>query len=473
MKVWFDDFSLAIGDSLRESIDRGLAHSRFGIVILSHRFFAKDWPKKELNGLATLEVAGRKMILPIWHGIGAREVRFHSPMLADRVAVTSDKGLHHVVEKLLSAAGLPAKATSKFRARRGNTTARKSAHKTQKTSIPLDWQSLAIPMVARSTTQGEKPTRGRPTIPDNFLLGARDQWAAFLEECWPEIGRQLLSIRNQKNGTLEYIRTIFQPLSEKQHNSGLAAPFYRESAITASPTLVRKNREQCGKWDAEILQIQTEHEKYQRLCGEAEMALRIADPVDKDAIRDVAAQREQHLRELSNHLRQLKDQRDSLDLAVRNQEAYVFRAELLQFLHSGWAEINPQIVANAVAGLPMMGWRQSLNRCSGMPLNPPRLEYSVFEVIAEIWSHRSKEFEVAPVEFFRTGLLKLSKKWSYPRQFLCDKWRDLRSAIDECWKSTKPPDFIPFELTSIFMRYAKQQKNAAEQILAERDKLQV
>lgn len=38
LKVWYDEFELKIGDSLRRKIDKGLAHSRFGIVVLSQAF---------------------------------------------------------------------------------------------------------------------------------------------------------------------------------------------------------------------------------------------------------------------------------------------------------------------------------------------------------------------------------------------------------------------------------------------------
>jgi len=41
LKVWYDEFELKIGDSLRRKIDKGLAHSRFGIVVLSQAFFKK------------------------------------------------------------------------------------------------------------------------------------------------------------------------------------------------------------------------------------------------------------------------------------------------------------------------------------------------------------------------------------------------------------------------------------------------
>ncbi len=105
LRVWYDEFSLTVGDSLRKKIDQGLANSRFGIVILSRHFFEKHWPEQELNGLATREVGGEKVILPVWHGVGFDEVREYSPTLADRIAVIADRGLPHIVEELLRAMG--------------------------------------------------------------------------------------------------------------------------------------------------------------------------------------------------------------------------------------------------------------------------------------------------------------------------------------------------------------------------------
>jgi hypothetical protein len=105
LRVWYDDFSLRLGDSLRQSIDRGLAHSRFGVVILSAYFFEKHWPQQELNGLATREVNGEKVILPVWHGVGFAEVRSYSVTLADRLAVQTKDGLAYVVQKVMEVVG--------------------------------------------------------------------------------------------------------------------------------------------------------------------------------------------------------------------------------------------------------------------------------------------------------------------------------------------------------------------------------
>jgi hypothetical protein len=86
LRVWYDEFELRIGDSLRRKIDRGLAASRFGVVVLSHSFFAKNWPQYELDGLVTKEMTGEQVILPLWHGITKQEVIEQSPSLADKVA---------------------------------------------------------------------------------------------------------------------------------------------------------------------------------------------------------------------------------------------------------------------------------------------------------------------------------------------------------------------------------------------------
>ncbi len=100
-EIWFDEFTLTIGDSLRRSIDHGLANSRYGIVILSPAFFAKDWPQYELDGLTTRQMSGRKVILPVWHSVGHEAVAQYSPSLADKVAIpTAGKPMSRVVDAL-------------------------------------------------------------------------------------------------------------------------------------------------------------------------------------------------------------------------------------------------------------------------------------------------------------------------------------------------------------------------------------
>lgn len=100
-KVWYDEFELKIGDSLRMKIDQGLSKSRYGIVIVSPSFVKKNWTEYELNGMVAREMNGHKVILPIWHKISKNEVLEFSPSLADKMALnTSIHTIKDIVKSL-------------------------------------------------------------------------------------------------------------------------------------------------------------------------------------------------------------------------------------------------------------------------------------------------------------------------------------------------------------------------------------
>ena len=99
--IWYDELQLKIGDRLRRSLDQGLANSRFGIVVLSPAFFAKNWPEYELDGLIAREVDSRKIILPLWHKVSKDEILTYSPTLADKIALsTTSNTIEELVSKL-------------------------------------------------------------------------------------------------------------------------------------------------------------------------------------------------------------------------------------------------------------------------------------------------------------------------------------------------------------------------------------
>lgn len=96
LRVWYDEFTLRIGDSLRQKIDRGLATSRVGLVVLSPSFISKGWPNYELDGIVSRSISGEQALLPIWHEITKQEVINYSPSLADKVARST--GTHTIGE---------------------------------------------------------------------------------------------------------------------------------------------------------------------------------------------------------------------------------------------------------------------------------------------------------------------------------------------------------------------------------------
>ena len=102
LRVWYDEFVLTVGDSIRRSIDKGLTNSRYGIVVLSPNFFAKGWPQEELDGLATRDYQGPKVILPVWLDVELEEVKRYSLPLAGRYAAKAINGIESVISELLN-----------------------------------------------------------------------------------------------------------------------------------------------------------------------------------------------------------------------------------------------------------------------------------------------------------------------------------------------------------------------------------
>ncbi len=70
-------------------------------MVLSHSFFAKNWPQYELDGLVTREMTGEQVILPLWHWITKSEVIAQSPSLADKVArSTADFTIEEIAREI-------------------------------------------------------------------------------------------------------------------------------------------------------------------------------------------------------------------------------------------------------------------------------------------------------------------------------------------------------------------------------------
>ncbi len=96
VKVWFDEFELKLGDSLSRSIDQGLVHSGFGIVVLSKSFFAKQWTDYELRSLLSRVTGGERILLPVWHNIDREDIMKYSPYLADIKALSTSIGIEEL-----------------------------------------------------------------------------------------------------------------------------------------------------------------------------------------------------------------------------------------------------------------------------------------------------------------------------------------------------------------------------------------
>ncbi|WP_088257822.1 toll/interleukin-1 receptor domain-containing protein [Fimbriiglobus ruber] len=87
--VWYDEFSLKVGDRLRESIEKGLKECKKCILVLSPNFLSNNgWTKTEFNSIFTREILEeQRLILPIWHNVTREAVYAYSPSLLNVVGL--------------------------------------------------------------------------------------------------------------------------------------------------------------------------------------------------------------------------------------------------------------------------------------------------------------------------------------------------------------------------------------------------
>ena len=103
--VWYDEFSLKVGDSLRASIESGLQEAKKCVVVLSPNFLANDgWGKTEFDSVFTREILKREnVILPVWLNVGVHDVYNYRPSLADKIGISANLGAPEVARLLATA----------------------------------------------------------------------------------------------------------------------------------------------------------------------------------------------------------------------------------------------------------------------------------------------------------------------------------------------------------------------------------
>lgn len=157
LKVWLDETELKLGDSLRRSIDNGLSKSRYGLVILSPEFLRKEWPQKELDGLVAREDGTEKVILPIWHNVTRSDIVAYSPLLADKMAAPTSKGLVYVVDQII-------KAVEAIEASSGGSGSEQLTTQNQS----HDFQELIIQLLDRVQEAADSGLPGVTGVPSGF-----------------------------------------------------------------------------------------------------------------------------------------------------------------------------------------------------------------------------------------------------------------------------------------------------------------
>jgi hypothetical protein len=317
--------------------------------------------------------------------------------------------------------------------------------------------------------------RGRPSIADNFLVGTRNAWVSLLEESWPDVGWGLLSIRKRPRSSIQDIQSVLAPLKEKS-NGILASALLRQAAPGATTSeLIRQSRKSLSDLDQTIRRMSSEVNDAIWRCNETTTALeqRLSDQPQRETIENECIQRYVHRIRLQKNFPALEQEAAVAARNLADEEANFCQTQLLKFLTSrGRYVIEPLSLANVLAGLPVMAWRQSYDRCSAMPYtSDPHFSYRLLRAIIEICEKRPAGDLTSLLDFFKTRVSELKKEHSSARDYLRKNWHDFRIAVEECWGGVYSADEFAFAVTRTCIRIVSLSKTPAQRILAEKEEL--
>lgn len=100
VKVWFSEKDVMLGAPLMRAIDKGLAHSRIGVVLVTpallRRLKSEGIADKELSALLV-----RELLVPIVHNTSFEELNNISPLLASRGGLnTTEEPMSDIATKI-------------------------------------------------------------------------------------------------------------------------------------------------------------------------------------------------------------------------------------------------------------------------------------------------------------------------------------------------------------------------------------
>lgn len=290
-----------------------------------------------------------------------------------------------------------------------------------------------------------KARRGRPEeIDPGRLFGAREYLVGLLETTWHEVRSNLRTLKSPND-----VPGALAPWEQRKFHNYVVQTLLRPSDAPARSKALREQRRQLRKINIAIRDSQRSLEKSVDLF---ERAFRI--PAEqytenqRDAICDKIRERAMVLARAGTEYLDLQERQRDMEQHMMDREASFARAELVRFCRSNRYRLTPVSVANALAGLPFISWRQSVKRCKALKRTAVKSQtYEIFEIITRIINSNTRGAALVPhaEKFLREtrtngwdGVAELRKTWYYFS-------RAVRSALDQRMPPKRLPDAIATE----------------------------
>jgi hypothetical protein len=318
----------------------------------------------------------------------------------------------------------------------------------------------------KETGQFEKRPGPHTALADHQILDRREKFVQVFEGLWGEIGWELHKCKKET----DVVRALC-PLNEIAFIRELASVFFHESEGPISAATLRECRAELRRAQQSYRDAEVSKQLALAQLERLDAALAEARPSERRVIKQTQEERQKETFRGIQRLQDLSRSQKELQVLLKGLEAGFARQEILKFCKSKRYELTPLNLANAIAGLPYMGWRQSMRRSMKQPrMVADGLDYQLFKAIRYISAKVKKLSENSLVAEFAEGIRRLPIRYRAPRDKLANQWFFLERAIHTAFKSKPHPRAFPFEIAKHYFREIRS-RSQVDRILAQQAEL--
>jgi hypothetical protein len=284
-------------------------------------------------------------------------------------------------------------------------------------------------------------------IDDVSLEGFRDRLIWLLEITWPEVGLVLLTAKKVED--LCY-PSIWGEQRESLPVVGALLRFPKHPCRTDANNL-HKMRNDISVIDQSIKDSYDDERKCKENLEKVDAALTQELNAEQQIL--LTEKRKERLQALIDATAQRvlwDSRRREADAALKNCETHFARTEIMKFCKNRRYIKNPLNAANALAGLPFIGWRRSAERCQKLKIQATGRATDLVRVInriVESWNPSVALYEYAGRWLQLGNRYKPTVQSELRKDFFY-----LRRAIDEVLKGNHRRKALPYLITSEYQR---------------------
>lgn len=288
-----------------------------------------------------------------------------------------------------------------------------------------------------------KKKQGRPfAMHDASLFSRRDRYAFILEQRWHGVGWQL-----QKARSPEAVRCAFRSikgvsLSDLKH-------FLSAETTPSTGEDLSALRKRIAILSNQLHAAYQEQPETKRLLEDARLAIPLVEKSPElRRYKEALQRREQRFTELETRIADLVSLRSSLGEELEKREAYFAQNGILEFVKSGRYSMTPERVANAMAGLPLISWRHSAQRC-GKQRTSHYIAYETFLVIQRVFRLRPRTCTAALAKM-KAYLSESREKNQHCCVEMRSNWYYLMCAIEGAIEAKVTSKEFPFRVAELY-----------------------